>query len=181
MKNNINILNNNKNKEKSTSRKYYEKYDKSNIVAPVTLGLNGVLVVYPTKAGEKERLEKEMMDAKSEVVDYMEDSHEKQKLELNLPNLDFSKLTISCLINNNSQTIKKYVKSLSLNNFQSHVIFNGILEYLLMMENGIPSEKNVIKMFSLQDSRALNGLGYYIECLINLDYIGIIKLNLSNV
>jgi hypothetical protein len=61
------------------------------------------------------------------------------------------------------------------------VIFNGILEYLLMMENGIPSEKNVIKIFSLQDSRALNGLGYYIECLINLDYPGIINLNLSNV
>jgi len=182
-KNNLNILNNNnnKNKEKSTSRKYYEKYDKSNIVAPVTLGLNGVLVVYPTKAGEKERLEKEMMDEKSEVADYVEDSPDKQKLELNLPNLDFSKLTISCLINNNSQTIKKYVKSLSLSNFQSHVIFNGILEYLLMMENGIPSEKSDIKIFSLQDSRAVNGLGYYTECLINLDYPGIIKLNLSNV
>jgi len=181
-KKNVNILNNNnKNKEKSTSRKYYEKYDKSNIVAPVTLGLNGVLVVYPTKAGERERLEKEMMEEKSEVADYVEDSPEKQKLELNLPNLDFSKLTISCLINNNSQTIKKYVKSLSLNNFQSHVIFNGILEYLLMMENGIPSEKSDIKIFSLQDSRAVNGLGYYTECLINLDYPGIIKLNLSNV
>ena len=76
------------------------------------MGLNGVLVVYPTKAGEKVRLEKEMMDAKSEVADYVEDSPEKQKLELNLPNLDFSKLTISSLINNSSQTIKKYVKSL---------------------------------------------------------------------
>ena len=79
-KNNVNILNNNKNKEKSTSRKYYEKYDKSKIVDPVSLGLNGVLVVYPTKAGEKERLEKEMMDEKSEVADYMEDSPQKQKL-----------------------------------------------------------------------------------------------------
>ena len=53
-------LNSLKTKVKSTSRKYYEKYDNSNIVSPVTLGFNGLLVVYPAKAGEKERLEKEL-------------------------------------------------------------------------------------------------------------------------
>ena len=179
--NNMNILIDNKNKEKSISRKYYEKYDKSNIVDPVTLGLNGVLVVYPTKAGEKERLEREMNEDKSEVADYYEEASEKQKLDLNLPTLDFSKLELTNLIYNNSQNIKKYIKSLSLNNFQSHSIFNGIFEYLLMKEYGIPSEKSEPKIFSLQDSRALIGLGYYTECLINLDYPSIIKLDLSNV
>ena len=179
--NNINILMDNKNKEKSISRKYYEKYDKSNIVDPVTLGVNGVLVVYPTKAGEKERLEKEMNEDKSEVADYYEESSGKKKLELNLPALDFSKLELSNLVYNNSQNIKKYIKSLSLNNFQSHSIFNGVLEYLLMKENGIPSEKSEAKIFSLQDSRALIGLSFYTECLINLDYPSIIKLDLSNV
>ena len=179
--NNANILIDNKNKEKSISRKYYEKYDKSNIVDPVTLGVNGVLVVYPTKAGEKERLEKEMNEEKSEAADYYEEANEKQKLELNLPALDFSKLELTNLLYNNSQTIKRYNKSLSLNNFQSHTIFNGILEYLLMKENGIPSEKSEPKIFSLQDSRALIGLSYYTECLINLDYPSIIKLDLSNV
>lgn len=175
-----NIVNSIKNKNKSTSRKYYEKYDNSNIVDPVTLGLNDVLVVYPTKAGEKERLEKELQEDKSEIVDYVEESSQKQKLEISLPSLDFSKLNISQLINNNSQIIKKYIKSLSLNNFQSHCIFNGILEYLLIIENGIP-EKSDIKTFSLQDSKALNGLSYYTECLINLDYPSIVKLDLSNV
>ena len=178
---NININNNNRQKIKSTSRKYYEKYDNENIVSPVTLGFNGVLVVYPTKAGEKERLEKELNDEKKEDEDYYEDNENKKKLELNLPSLDFSKLGISHLINNNCQNIKKYIKSLSLTNFQSHCIFNGILEYLIMMENGIPTEKVDSKIFSLENSRALNGLSYYTECLINLDYPNIIKLNLSNV
>lgn len=171
----------NKNKTKSISRKYYEKYDKSNIIEPVTLGVNGVLVVYPTKAGEKERLEKELLEDKSEIQDYVEESSEKKKLELNLPPLDFSKLSIFNLINNNSQIIKKYIKSLSLNNFQSHTIFNGIFEYLLMIENGLPEENNEAKTFSLQGNRALNGLGYYTESLLNLNYPSIIKLDLSNV
>ena len=121
---NVNVNNDNKQKIKSTSRKYYEKYDNENIVSPVTLGFNGVLVVYPTKAGEKERLEKELNDEKKEDEDYYEDKENKKKLELNLPSLDFSKIGISHLINNNCQNIKKYIKSLSLTNFQSHCIFN---------------------------------------------------------
>ena len=176
----VNKTDNNKAKIKSISRKYYEKYDNTNIVSPVSLGFNGVLVVYPTKAGEKERLEKELNDEKDDE-EFFDDNEDKIKLELNLPSLDFSKLGISHLINNNCQNIKKYIKSLSLNNFQSHSIFNGILEYLIIMQNGIPSEKNDSKIFSLENSRALNGLSYYTECLINLDYPNIIKLDLSNV
>ena len=181
--NNNNNINKNKQKAKSTSRKFYEKYDKSNIVNPVTLGFNGVLVVYPTKAGEKERLEKELLnEEKNEEDDEFDGFHkEKEKLELNLPSLDFTKLSINHIIYNNCQNIKKYIKSLSLNNQQSHCIFNGILEYLLIMENGIPSKKTDLKIFSLENSQALNGLGYYTECLINLDYSNIIKLNLNNV
>lgn len=179
--NNVNNISNKKNKVKSTSRKYYEKYDNTDIVSPVELGFNGVLVVYPTKAGEKERLEKELNEEKSEVDDLFDETAQKTKLELNLPPLDYCKLGINYLINNNCQNIKKYIKSSFLNNFQSHIIFNGILEYLLMMENGIPSEKNDSKFFSLSNSRALNGLSYYIESLINLDYPSIIKLDLSNV
>ena len=49
------------------------------------------------------------------------------------------------------------------------------------MPNGIPSDENDSKIFSLENSRALNGLSYYTECLINLDYPNIIKLDLSNV
>ena len=176
-----NNINSSKTKVKSTSRKYYEKYDKSNIVSPVTLGFNGVLVVYPTKAGEKERLEKELKEEKTEEEDFFGDSENKVKLELNLPPLDFSKLGMSHLINNNCQIIKKYIKSLSLNNFQSHCIFDGILEYLIMMENGLPNEKADLKVLSLGNSRALSGLSYYTECLINLDYPNIVKLDLTNV
>lgn len=180
-KNNMNNNNYKKTKVKSTSRKYYEKYDKTNIVNPVELGFNGVLVVYPTKAGEKERLEKELNEEKSEADDLFDEPEHKSKIELKLPPLDYTKLGISHLINNNCQNIKKYIKSFSLNNFQAHSIFNGILEYLLMIENGIPSEKNDSKFFSLQNSRALNGLSYYTESLINLDYPTIVKLDLSNV
>lgn len=180
-KKNTNIIFTNKVKEKSTSRKYYEKYDKKDITDPVSLGFNGVLKVYPTKAGEKERLQKELYeDNISEEGDIFDDEN-KEKLELNLPSLDFSKLGISYLINNNCQNIRKYVKSLLLNNFQTHCIFNGIIEYLLIMENGLPNEKADSRIFSLKNSKALNGLSYYTECLINLGYPNIVKLNLSNV
>ena len=179
--NNTNNIFTNKVKEKSTSRKYYEKYNKTDIVDPVSLGFNGVLKVYPTKAGEKERLQKELYEENiTEEGDVFEEEN-KEKLELNLPPLDYTKLGISHLINNNCQNIRKYVKSLSLNNFQTHCIFDGIIEYLLMMENGLPNEKTDSRIFSLKNSKALNGLNYYIESLLNLDYSNIIKLNLSNV
>ncbi len=74
---------------KSTSRKYYEKYYKTNIVNPVELGFNGVLVVYPKKAGEKERLEKELNEEKSEADDLFDEPEHKVKFELNLPSLDY--------------------------------------------------------------------------------------------
>ena len=38
-------------------------------------------------------------------------------------------------------------------------------------------KKSILKYFLLK----INGLSYYTECLINLDYPNIIKLDLSNV
>ena len=41
-------------KQKKLYQENIMKYGNTNIVSPISLGFNGVLVVYPTKAGEKE-------------------------------------------------------------------------------------------------------------------------------
>ena len=106
---------------------------------------------------------------------------ENKKFDFKLPNIDFQKLKIKYLINNNCQIIKKYTKTYSLTNIESRCIFNGIIEYLLIKEKGIPMENHTQKSFSLLNMRILNGLNYYIDSLTNLDFLNIIKLDLSNV
>ena len=105
---------------------------------------------------------------------------ENKKFDFKLPNIDFQKLKIKYL-NNNCQIIKKYTKTYSLTNIESRCIFNGIIEYLLIKEKGIPMENHTQKSFSLLNMRILNGLNYYIDSLTNLDFLNIIKLDLSNV
>ena len=106
---------------------------------------------------------------------------ENKKFELSLPSINFKKLKIKYLINNNCQVIKKYIKTYSLNNSESHTIFNGIIEFLVIKENGIPMENRDPKIFSLSYFKNVNGFNYYIESLMNLNYPNIIKLDLSNI
>ena len=107
--------------------------------------------------------------------------HEAKKIQFKLPMIDLKKLKLKYLINNNCQVIKKYIKTYSLNNIESNCIFNGIMEYLIIKENGIPNEnKNPIR-FSLYNNRVLNYFNFFIDSLINLNYAQIIKLDLSNV
>ena len=107
--------------------------------------------------------------------------YENKNFGFKLPVIDFQKLKIKYLINNNCHVMKKYIKTFSLNNFESSCIFNGIIEYLLIKENGIPMENHDPKNFSLLNNRVLNNLNFYMESLINLNYPEIIKLDLSNV
>ena len=116
-----------------------------------------------------------------ELNDDENQEHEKPKFDLKLPSIDFQKLKIKYLINNNCQIIKKFTKTYSLNNSECHSIFNGIFEYLITKEKGVPIENNEPKRFSLLNNKISNGLNYYVESLMNLDYSNIIKLDLSNV
>ena len=107
--------------------------------------------------------------------------HVIKKIHFKLPMIDFKKLKLKYFINNNCQVIKKYIKTYSLNNTESNCIFNGIMEYLIIKENGIPNEnKNPIR-FSLHNNRLFNYFNFFIDSLINLNYSQIIKLDLSNV
>ena len=107
--------------------------------------------------------------------------HEIKKIQFKLPMIDLKKLKLKYLINNNCQVIKKYIKTYSLNNTESNCIFNGIMEYLIIKENGIPNEnKNPIR-FSLYNNKVLNYFNFFIDSLINLNYAQIIKLDLNNV
>ena len=95
--------------------------------------------------------------------------------------IDYEKYPLSYYIYNNCQNIKKYNKLYSLTNTESHIIFNGIMEYLIIKEKGEPSNNTQEMTFSVQDSRALNGLNNYLESIYNLSYSTIIILNLNNV
>ena len=106
---------------------------------------------------------------------------ENKKIQIKLPTIDFKKLKLKYLINNNCQIIKKYIKTYSLNISESNCIFNGIMEYLIIKENGIPNEKKNPIRFSLYNNRVLNYFNFFINSLINLNYSQIIKLDLSNV
>ena len=98
--------------------------------------------------------------------------------ELELPDIDYKKLKIKYLIANNCQMIKKYIKTYSLTNSECHSIFNGIIEYLIIKEKGIPMENNEPKIFSLQQMS--NSLNYFTESIMNLEYPNIIKLDINN-
>ena len=98
--------------------------------------------------------------------------------ELELPDIDYKKLKIKYLIANNCQMIKKYIKTYSLTNSECHSIFNGIIEYLIIKEKGIPIENNEPKIFSLQQMS--NSLNYFTESIMNLEYPNIIKLDINN-
>ena len=74
--------------------------------------------------------------------------------------------------------IKKYIKTYSLTNSECHSIFNGIIEYLIIKEKGIPIENNEPKIFSLQQMS--NSLNYFTESIMNLEYPNIIKLDINN-
>ena len=173
---------NNTKKITDSSRKFYEKYNNSNTIDPVNIGVNDVLAVYTTKASEKAKLEKDKLnEKKNEFAEEKEDEFEKQmKLTLNLPKIDFSKINIDYFINNNNKNIKKLCRNYSLNSYQSKTIFNGIIEYLLLKGNWTMDNNNK-KCINLQNSRALAGLNYYVESLLNLDYSNIVKIDLNNV
>ena len=98
--------------------------------------------------------------------------------ELELPDIDYKKLKIKYLIANNCQMIKKYIKTYSLTNSECHSIFNGIIEYLIIKEKGIPIENTEPKIFSLQQMS--NSLNYFTESIMNLEYPNIIKLDINN-
>ena len=49
----------------------------------------------------------------------------------------------------------------------------------MIKEKGVPMENNEPKRFSLLSNKISNGLNYYAESLMNLDYSNIIKLELS--
>ena len=108
--------------------------------------------------------------------------NEYKRTELKLADIDFQKLKIKYLINNNCQMIKKYIKTYSLTNSECHSIFNGIFEYLIIKEKGIPNiENNEPKIFSLPYDQISNSLNYFIESIMNLEYPNVYKLDISNI
>ena len=177
-----NIPKNNIKKISDSARKFYEKYSYSESVNPITIGVNSVLAVYTTRASEKAKLAKDLLnEKKKENEEEEKDEHKKQNtLTLNLPKVYFNNIDIEYFISNNEKVIKKFCKTYSLNSQQSKTIFNGIIEYILL-KSYWSMDNNKKKSINLQNTKSLNGLCYYVESILNLDYSNIVKIDLSSV
>ena len=194
----------------SQSRLYFEKYISKDITTPVSLGLNDVLVLYPTKAGEKEKKEQENKklieknnnkekttynkyvslfagrssankgnNNLSQPLSKKNNNNITTNLKIEFTPLDYNKLEINSLLRNNGDKIKKLIQKYSLTTFDSKIIFNGIIEHLLLVYDNL--ENNDLRVLELHSLKASNSLIYYAESLLNLDFSDIIKINFDNI
>ena len=184
-KNENNILKNNI--KISQSRVYHEKYNSKGIVNPVKLGLNNVLKIYPTLAGEKEKNEKEgdihNYNQNTILVGVNKDKERsiciKEEKKALFPPLDYKKFSINNLLNNNADKIKKLTKKYGLTQLENKIIFNGIIEHLIFIND--LKEGNDSHPIILKNVKASSGLNYYIESLLNIDFDEISKIIFNNV
>ena len=184
---NSNILNNNI--KISQSRVYHEKFNSKGITNPVKLGLNNVLTIYPTLAGEKEKNEKEEEEIKNnnynKLLDELNNKNNdkissiKEEKKNLFPPLDYKKLEINTLLKNNADKIKKLTKKYNLSQLETKIIFNGIIENLIFMND--LNDGNDLHPIVIQNLKASNGFNYYVESLLNIDFDEIVKIHFDNV
>ena len=177
----------NSNSKISQSRVYHEKFKSKGIKSPVKMGLNNVLTIYPTLAGEKDRDDKEEEQKKKKNLYHYENKNiiekvfiiKEQKKALFQNPLDFKKLDINLLLKNNAEKIKKLIKKYDLTQTESKIIFNGIIEHLLFLNDlNDPNEQHPI---IIQNIKASSGFSYFVESLLNIDFEEIAKINFNNV
>lgn len=182
---NLNAMNNNS--KISQSRVYHEKFKSKGIKSPVKMGLNNVLTIYPTLAGEKDRDDKEEELKKKKNLYHFENKNkverltiikEQKKALLQSP-LDFKKLDINLLLKNNAEKIKKLIKKYDLSQTESKIIFNGIIEHLLFLND--LNDQNEQHPIIIQNIKASSGFSYFVESLLNIDFDEIAKINFNNV
>ena len=183
-KNNINL-------KISQSRVYHEKFNSKGIKKPVKLGLNNVLTIYPTLAGEKEKHEKDQEvknnnnNINNKFLEVLMNKEKDKMISIKeiqkslFPPLDFKKLDINSLLKNNAEKIKKLSKKYNLSPLENRIIFNGIIEHLIFMND--LNEGNDQHPIVITNLKASNGFNYYIESLLNIDFDEIIKINFNNI
>ena len=186
--NNTNLINNSK---ISQSRIYHEKFNVKGNKAPVKLGLNNVLTIYPTLAGENEKNEKDEELKKNNIYNKLLDDLNNKDKDINkintineikknlFPPLDYKKFEINSLLRNNAEKIKKLSKKYNLTQIETKIIFNGMIEHLIFMNDII--EANDLHPIIITDLKASNNFNYYIESLLNIDFDEIAKINFDNV
>ena len=176
----------NSNSKISQSRVYHEKFKSKGIKSPVKMGLNNVLTIYPTLAGEKDRDDKEELKKKKNLYHFENKSNKErlniikeQKKTLFQSPLDFKKLDINLLLKNNAEKIKKLIKKYDLSQTESKIIFNGIIEHLIFLND--LNDQNEQHPIIIQNLKASNGFSYFVESLLNIDFEEIAKINFNNV
>jgi Ran GTPase-activating protein (RanGAP) involved in mRNA processing and transport len=181
----VNAINNNT--KISQSRVYHEKFRGKGIKSPVKMGLNNVLTIYPTLAGEKDRDDKEEELKKKKNLCHYENKNiiqkvfiirEQKKAMFQNP-LDFKKLDLNLLLKNNAEKIKKLIKKYDLSQTESKIIFNGIIEHLIFLND--LNDSNEQHPIIIQNLKASAGFSYFVESLLNLDFEEIAKINFNNV
>ena len=174
----------------SQSRVYHEKFNSIGIKSPVKLGLNNVLTIYPTLAGEKEKHEKDEeiknnSNINNKYLEILVNKNKDKMISMKeikktlFPPLDLKKLDINMLLKNNAEKIKKLSKKYNLTPLENRIIFNGIIEHLIFIND--LNEGNDQHPIEITNIKASNGFNYYIESLLNIDFDEIVKINFSNI
>ena len=85
----------------------------------------------------------------------------KEIKEILFPPLDYKKFDINNLLKNNADKIKKLIKKYNLTQTESKIIFNGIIEHLIFVND--LNEGNDQHPIIITNLKAGNGFNYYIE------------------
>ena len=95
-----------------------------------------------------------------------------------LKEIDYSKLSILTLLQSSVNKIDKLIKKYNLTSFESTVIFNGLIEHLILKNNSNIHD-NIFSL--LCGTNADKNSIYYLDSILNLNYKNLIKIELNNV
>ena len=124
-----------------------------------------------------------LISSKTGSSKFQSQSNKKDEFEFNNDNLNIKKLKIKLLylIRNNGNKISLIMLKYKLNFIETKIIFNGIIEFLILI-----SLKEINNKFD-SDSLILNMINpekyidLYLDPILNLDFIKIRKINFNNV
>ena len=105
---------------------------------------------------------------------FSETNSENEKLK----EIDYSKLNILSLLKSGVNKIEKLIKKYNLTFMESEIIFNGLIEHLIL-KNSLNNNNNIFQL--LCGTNAEKYSIYYLDSVLNLNYKNLLKIELNNV
>ena len=108
------------------------------------------------------------------LYNFSEENNENEKLKV----IDYSKLNILNLLKSDVNKIVKLIKKYNLTFIESQIIFNGLIEHLIL-KNYSNIQNNVFNL--LCGTNAEKYSIYYLDSILNLNYENLLKIELDKV